>query len=69
MKTTYDPEADGFHARFTPDSAEIVETREVAAGVMIDLDARGNLVGMEVLGVRLRAAGTYGAGAHAEAAE
>ena len=34
----------------------IAETREVAPGVTIDLDAAGNCVGMEVLGVRLRAA-------------
>ena len=49
MKTRYDPEADAFYAHFAPDGAEIAETREVAPGVMLDLDTRGELVGVEVL--------------------
>jgi len=35
MTTSYDPEADAFYARFAPDGAGIVETREVAPGVML----------------------------------
>lgn len=54
MKVTYDQDADAFYARFAPDSTAIVETREVAPNVNIDLDERGNLVGFEVLHVRLR---------------
>jgi uncharacterized protein YuzE len=54
MKLTYDQEADAFYARFAPDSTEIVETREVAPNVNLDLDANGDLVGFEVLHVRLR---------------
>lgn len=54
MKFTYDQDADAFYARFAPDSTPIVETTEVAPNVNIDLDARGNLVGFEVLHVRLR---------------
>jgi uncharacterized protein YuzE len=54
MKTTYDPAADAFYARFAPDSTAIAETREVAPNVNIDLDANGELVGIEVLHVRLR---------------
>ena len=54
MKLTYDQEADAFYARFAPDGTPIVETKEVAPNVNIDLDERGNLVGFEVLHVRLR---------------
>lgn len=54
MKLTYDQEADAFYARFARDGTPIVETKEVAPNVNIDLDERGNLVGFEVLHVRLR---------------
>lgn len=54
MKFTYDQDADAFYARFAPDGTPIVETKEVAPNVNIDLDERGNLVGFEVLHVRLR---------------
>lgn len=60
MKTTYDPEADAYYSRFVPDGVAIAETIEVAPGVMIDLDAAGEMVGIEVLSVRLRATGAYG---------
>ena len=60
MKTTYDPEADAYYARFAPDSIAIAKTTEVAPGVTIDLDAHGNLVGLEVLSVRDRLSGSYG---------
>ena len=54
MKMSYDPQADVFYARFATDSAVISETKEVAPGVMIDLDAAGQLVGFEVLSVSRR---------------
>ena len=38
-----------YYARFAPEGAKIAETREVAPNVMIDLDAKGELVGIEVL--------------------
>ena len=69
MRTTYDPEADAYYARFAPDQIEIAETQEVAPGVIIDLDANGDLVGIEVLSVRLRATGRYGTAQKAAAAE
>lgn len=59
MRTSYDPTADAFYARFAPDGAEIAETQEVAPGVMLDLDASGNVVGIEVLSVSVRGAGAY----------
>ena len=49
IQTSYDPEADGFYARFAPDETKIANTQEVAPGVMLDLDAEGHLVGIEVL--------------------
>jgi uncharacterized protein YuzE len=69
MQTTYDPKADAFYARFAPDDTKIAETKEVAPGVMIDLDASGQLVGVEVLSVVVRAAGMYGASPVSRAAE
>jgi len=54
MKFTYDQEADAFYARFAPEGTPVVETKEVAPNVNIDLDDRGDLVGFEVLHVRLR---------------
>ena len=59
MKTTYDPEADAFYARFAADSATIFDTKEVAPGVMIDLDESGQLVGFEILSVSRRSAGLF----------
>ena len=58
MKITYDLEADAFYARFAPERTAIANTVVAAPNVMLDLDARGELVGIEVLGVadRLRAA-------------
>ena len=60
MKTSFDPEADAFYARFAPDGIQVAETREAAPGVMLDLDAAGNLIGIEVLSVKLRSSGAYG---------
>lgn len=57
MRTSYDPEADAFYARFVPDSVVIETTREVAPGVMIDFDATGAVVGIEVLQIRIRGEG------------
>jgi hypothetical protein len=55
-------EAEAFYARFAPDDAEIAETKEVAPGVMVDLDASGQLVGLEVLSVAVGGSGAYGGG-------
>lgn len=54
MTTSYDPDADAFYARFAPDSTAIATTSEIAPNVMIDLDERGELIGVEVLFVRSR---------------
>jgi uncharacterized protein YuzE len=58
MKTTYDPQADAFYARFAPEETAIANTIEAAPNVMLDHDAQGELVGIEVLGVAHRLAVT-----------
>lgn len=47
MKTSYDSETDAFHLRFT--GAAVVETEEVRPGIMLDFDATGRIVAIEVL--------------------
>ena len=46
MKLHYYPETDSLYIEFTPASS--VETREVAAGVNVDLDADGAVVGFDI---------------------
>ena len=60
-RTSYDPEADAFYARFAPEGTMVARTEEVAPGVMLDLDEGGQMVGVEVLSVRVRGNGVYGA--------
>jgi len=52
ITTTYDPEADALYVRLAPRDAQ--DTREIAPGVMLDFDARGQVIGIEVLSVRAR---------------
>jgi uncharacterized protein YuzE len=52
MRLTYDPHADAL--ALTISSAEIAETVEAAPDVMLDFDASGGIVAIEVLGVSLR---------------
>ena len=68
---TYDPEADAIAVRFAPPDAQYAESEEVAPGVVLDFDAQGRVIGVELLFVRdLLAAGTPAAGmAKAAAAE
>jgi uncharacterized protein YuzE len=40
-----------------PEDAKSAETREVAPGVILDFDAAGRLIGIEVMDVRSRVAG------------
>jgi uncharacterized protein YuzE len=54
IKTSYDPEADAMFIWLAPEDAKSSETREVAPGVMLDYDAEGRLIGIEVLDVRGR---------------
>jgi uncharacterized protein YuzE len=50
MKTTYDADADALFVRFA--DAAIIESEEVAPGVVLDFDAEGRIVAMEVLNAR-----------------
>jgi uncharacterized protein YuzE len=47
---TYDPEADAAYIRFS--AGKVEESEEVAAGIVLDYDEEGRLVGMEVLHAR-----------------
>ena len=47
MKTTYDPAVDALYVRFA--DAPIVESEEVSAGVVLDFDAEGRIVAIELL--------------------
>lgn len=53
MKLTIDPAADALY--LTLGEAEIEETRQVAPGVMLDFDAEGRVVGIEMLSISTRA--------------
>jgi uncharacterized protein YuzE len=67
IQTSYDPEADVLHVKFGPDGAKYDGAEEVAPGVFVDFDPDGNAIGIEVLSIRLRAAGRYGTAAKAAA--
>lgn len=54
ITTSYDPEADALYVRFAPKGLSIAETRELEPGILLDVDAGGRLVGIEVLSVRSR---------------
>lgn len=47
MKVNFDAEADALYVRFS--ESEIAETVEVRPGVMLDYDADGKIVGLEIL--------------------
>lgn len=50
LKFEYDPEADAAYIRFS--SERIEESEEVSAGIVLDYDASGHIVGMEVMRAR-----------------
>ena len=52
MKVIYDPETDVLRILFT--AAPIQESDEDKPGVILDYDAGGNLVGMEILNASRR---------------
>ncbi|HZJ12488.1 MAG TPA: DUF2283 domain-containing protein [Methyloceanibacter sp.] len=47
MRTTYDAKADALYVRFA--ETPIVESEEVSAGIVLDFDADGRIVAIEVL--------------------
>ena len=56
IKTSYDPESDALFVWLAPEPIKSVDTREVAPGIMLDFDAEGRVIGIEVLDVRERVA-------------
>lgn len=50
IRMHYDAEADAAYLRFSAEA--IIESEEVAPGIVLDYDATGKMVGMEVLGAR-----------------
>ena len=58
ITTSYDPETDAPAVHFGPEGG-CVESEGVAPGIVLDCEAQGNVVGIEVLDVRMRAAGRY----------
>ena len=54
IQTTYDPEADAMSVWFAAPGVVAAATEEVAPGVMLDFDCDGQVIGVEVLGVRQR---------------
>jgi uncharacterized protein YuzE len=67
IRTNYGPQADVLHVAFGPKTATYDGAEEVAPGVFVEFDGDGNAIGVEVLSVSLRAAGTYGQPAKAAA--
>jgi uncharacterized protein YuzE len=47
MKTSYDADSDALYLRFS--EAEILESEEVSEGIVLDFDADGRIVAIEVL--------------------
>ena len=66
IRTSYDPEVDALFVRFAADGVASVRTEEVAPGVMLDFDAEGNAISLEVLDVRARSTRAQPAAAAAE---
>ena len=52
MKLKVDEKNDSLYFRL--DESAIVESEEVQAGVILDYDANGNVVGIEILGLSKR---------------
>lgn len=49
MRIKLDPESDALHIRFA--ERPIVESEEVAKGIILDFDDQGRVVGLEILNV------------------
>ena len=47
---SYDPETDAAYIRFS--AGQVQDSQEVAAGIVLDYDKEGRIVGMEVLDAR-----------------
>jgi uncharacterized protein YuzE len=52
MRVRFDQEADALHVRL--DESPVFESEEIRPGVIIDLDQRGEVIGLEMLRVSQR---------------
>jgi len=59
MKLEFDPIADAVYLEIAP--AEVVRSHQVEPGVVVDYDAQGGVVGIEVLSVSQRANSAFAA--------
>ncbi len=53
MKLTMDPEADALYLRLN--DTQIADSEQVASGVVLDYDEKGEVVGVEILHISKRA--------------
>ena len=53
MKLEFDPQADAVYLELT--NTEVEESKEIQPGIIMDYDAEGQIVGIEVLYVSKRA--------------
>jgi uncharacterized protein YuzE len=56
MRIEYDPEVDALYVRLT--ESKIIESEQVQPGIILDFDAAGKVVGVEVLNASKREAPT-----------
>ncbi len=49
MKISYDPEADAIYIHFRSNGANVAGTREVTEDILVDVDEKENIVGLEIL--------------------
>lgn len=47
MRLNIDEEADALHLQLT--DVEVVESEEISSGIIVDYDAAGDIVGLEIL--------------------
>ena len=52
MKIEYSKEADALYVSFK--EAEVIKSKEVEEGVVVDFDSEGHLIGIEILDARAR---------------
>ena len=52
MKLEFDPKADAAYLEIS--DAEIESTKQIEPGIMVDYDANGHIVGIEVLSISKR---------------
>lgn len=49
MKISYDPQADAIYIHFRSNGQHVAETREVTEDILVDVDEKENIMGLEIL--------------------